>query len=48
MAGRTFVIDRVDGYHPWINLEIPTDDGEVEEHTIAIMDGDTTSWEYAD
>ena len=30
--------------HPWFDYSFPTDDGDVEEHTLTILDDD--SWEY--
>jgi len=48
MVGRVFVIAEIDEFgKPWLEVRIPTDDGRVEEHYVAIMQGDVESWEHA-
>ncbi len=39
------IVDRIDEYWPWVDVAIQNEAGEVEEHTLAIMEDD--SWEYA-
>lgn len=47
MVGKSFVIAEVDEYHKaWFRVPTPTDGGDVEEHYVAIMEGDMDSWEH--
>jgi hypothetical protein len=46
MVGKTFKIVTVDEYHPWIDYEMPVENGKVQEGIMALMDAD--SWERVD